>query len=334
MTMAMRCSVILPVHNKAPYLRECLDSILAQHHSDYELLAVDDASSDESPAILSSYTDPRLRVITLARNVGPGMAAQRAMDEAKGDVLLRVDADDVLHPDRFTKQVALLRERPEIGLCGTAIALVHDPATVRRNPGSDADIRAQLLFGVGVYQPTMAVRRSVVATQGIKYREDWPWYGEDWLFQLDLIRATQAANIDEPLVMYREGPQNMAHGRDRRTDLADLHRRVLQAFGSAPPTDEQLALHAWSVKFFREPPTPGTVIAYREWLTYLIGASHLVEMPQVALERRVERAWEELYHHLVPFGPRVLAAYLAAGGKLGAARAYYALRMWMKRQPS
>ena len=327
----MRCSVILPVHNKAPYLRECLESILTQRHADFELLAVDDASSDDCPGILSACTDPRLRVISLARNVGPGLAAQRAMDEAKGDVLLRVDADDVLHPDRFIRQMALMRDHPELGLCGTAIALLHDPAMVRRNPAADADIRAQLLFGVGVYQPTMALRRSVVATHGIRYREDWPWYGEDWLFQLDLIRVTRAANIDEPLVRYREGPQNMAHGRDRRADLEELHRRVLPVFGVADPDVEQLALHAWSVKFFRDPPTPRSVHAFRGWLLGLSRKARLVDLPPAALERRVQRAWDELYHHLVPFGPGVLLAYLAAGGRLTARRAFYALLMWMKR---
>ena len=90
----MKASVVIPVYNKAPFLKECLESVFAQSFQAFEVIAVDDASTDGSLDVLRSCTDPRLRIIELERNVGPGGAAQRAMDAAQGEYILRVDADD------------------------------------------------------------------------------------------------------------------------------------------------------------------------------------------------------------------------------------------------
>ena len=91
----MKVSVVIPVFNKAPYLKACLDSVFAQSFQDFEVVAVDDASTDDSLAILRSCADPRLRIMRNERNMGPGAAAQRAMDAATGEYIIRVDADDI-----------------------------------------------------------------------------------------------------------------------------------------------------------------------------------------------------------------------------------------------
>ena len=73
----MKASVVLPVYNKAPWLQECLDSVFTQTFTDFEVIAVDDASTDGSLGILEHVNDPRLRIIRLEKNIGPGGAAQR-----------------------------------------------------------------------------------------------------------------------------------------------------------------------------------------------------------------------------------------------------------------
>ncbi|HQX31586.1 MAG TPA: glycosyltransferase family A protein, partial [Flavobacteriales bacterium] len=117
--MGMKVSVVVPVYNKAPFLRECFESIFAQSFTDLEVIAVDDASTDNSLDVLRSFTDPRLRVLSNPTNKGPGVTAQHAMDQAEGEYIIRVDADDILLPHRFKEQIAFMDAHPEIGISGT-----------------------------------------------------------------------------------------------------------------------------------------------------------------------------------------------------------------------
>ena len=95
----MKLSVIVPVYNVAPYLRECLDSLLAQTCADWEAVCVDDGSTDGSGAILDEYAanDPRFRVIH-QKNAGVSAARNAAIDVAKGEWIAFLDADDAVSP--------------------------------------------------------------------------------------------------------------------------------------------------------------------------------------------------------------------------------------------
>lgn len=328
---SMKVSIVIPVFNKAPYLQACLDSVTCQTFTEMEVLVVDDASTDGSAAILRAHGDARFRVLHNERNLGPGLAAQRGMDEAQGEYIIRMDADDVMVPERVARQVAFLDAHPEVDLCGSALALLDRTEIIRGCPAVHTAIHAQLLFGVGVFQPTMSLRRSALQRTGLRYQLGWPWYGEDRLFQLEAVRlGLRLANLPEVLLHYREGLQNTIHGRDRWADLCDLNTRVLMSCGHARPTEAQLVLHAYAVKVFRSPPDAPHVKAFRAWLDHLLQwnlTSQAVDPP--ALEQRVAQAWDELFHHLPAYGWRTVIAYLANGGRFTLARSYYALRSWM-----
>lgn len=105
----VRLSVVLSVYNGAPSLARTLESIAAQTERDYELIAIDDGSTDETPSILAAYTarDPRIRVLQ-QQNTGLTRALVRGCDEARAEIIARHDCGDVSHPERFAKQLALL----------------------------------------------------------------------------------------------------------------------------------------------------------------------------------------------------------------------------------
>ena len=90
----MKVSVALTVYNKAPFLNEVLESIFAQSLGDYEIVAVDDKSTDESLQVLRSIRDPRLRIIALPENLGHPGATQTAFEQSRGEYIIRCDADD------------------------------------------------------------------------------------------------------------------------------------------------------------------------------------------------------------------------------------------------
>ncbi|MFN3776080.1 glycosyltransferase family 2 protein [Sphingomonas parapaucimobilis] len=117
-----RITVALSVYNNAGYLAQALDSILAQTFADFELVIVDDGSTDGSAAIIDCYaaTDPRIRVIRQA-NQGLVASLNHIMAVARGPYIARMDGDDVALPERFARQVGFLDANPDHGVIGTQI---------------------------------------------------------------------------------------------------------------------------------------------------------------------------------------------------------------------
>jgi hypothetical protein len=128
--LIVRVSIVIPLYNKAPYVRRALDSIRAQTFSDFEVIVVDDGSTDEGARIIESYPDARFRLVTQP-NAGPGPARNRGMAEAQGEFIAFLDADDEWLPDYLSESLRLLESY------GTEVAAISSgyieyPASVSR----------------------------------------------------------------------------------------------------------------------------------------------------------------------------------------------------------
>lgn len=121
-----RVSVLLAVHNGALHLREGIDSVLAQTWPDFELVVVDDASTDATPAILAGLADPRLRVMRTERNLGPAAARNLGFDRCRGEYLAILDHDDLCYPAQLATQVAYLDRNPHVVLVGSEVRILRD----------------------------------------------------------------------------------------------------------------------------------------------------------------------------------------------------------------
>lgn len=311
----MKVSVVIPVFNKAPWLKECLESVFAQTFQDFEVIAVDDASTDGSLELLRSFSDPRLRIIELPHNVGPGGAAQRGMDAAQGEYIIRVDADDIMYPDRFAVQVAVLDSDSAIGATSGHIQLMSEPDTWHRVELSDEASKARMLFGVPLNQPAAAYRTAVLRRHNVRFEDAWPRYGEDWMHQLELARHTKFLNLDRPLIHYRKGTMNIAHGRDRVADQRALSRYVFDRLGW-PLTDAQRDLHLATVKCFPKPFTAADVVAFKEWLSRLSQLNkERGTFDQVALDIQLAHHWNALFYHLPAFGSAAALQHMRCDGR-------------------
>ena len=220
-------SVILSVRNGEPYLKQAVDSILAQSFEDFELIIVDNHSADDSPHIVESYDDER---IILTRPEDPLHLAQAlnyAASMARGEFVARMDADDVSHPSRFEKQVAYLKEHPEVGILGAQICPIdEDGAPITRGhydkPESHADIACSLFFGCALWHPTVMLRKSVIDELGwysspvIAGREEYST--EDYDLWCRAIAHTQIHNLAEELLDYRIHAENHSLASSRRSE--------------------------------------------------------------------------------------------------------------------
>lgn len=198
-------SVIMAVYNGAKLLPETIASLQSQNFTDWELIAVDDCSKDDSVALLQSYDDPRIRVIESDVNGGPVVARNASFAQARGRYSVGLDQDDICLPDRFTKQVAFLDANPEIVLVSTAARVLEEgrevPGPWRRGltPGMiDWLMRVQnpFVWSTVMFRTDAAQKLDPFERSEMRYVEDFDFYHR--------IREHGAlAQIDEELLVYR-----------------------------------------------------------------------------------------------------------------------------------
>src|SRR5262245_14530597 len=116
-------SVVIPSYNHASYIQHAVQSVLDQTYSDFELIVVDDGSTDETLSALSRFSDPRLRVLT-QQNQGAHAALNRGLAAAGGRYLAILNSDDMVHPQRFETMVPILRANPRLGLVASHVEVM------------------------------------------------------------------------------------------------------------------------------------------------------------------------------------------------------------------
>jgi glycosyltransferase involved in cell wall biosynthesis len=200
-------SVIVPVYNSEKYLNEAVGSILGQTLADFELIAVDDGSTDGSPAILESFrqNDARMIIERHSRNLGVTAALNSGLALARGKYIARMDADDISRPERLEKQAVFLDIHPEIDIIGSAVQMVDERGRnigVLSAPLDDLAIRWTSLFSASFFHPTIMLRHSVLLDHNIQYRASRD-EAQDYDFFSQLLEYARGENFAEPLVFYR-----------------------------------------------------------------------------------------------------------------------------------
>ena len=170
-------TALMPVYNAERYVAEAIESILAQTFGDFEFLIVDDGSTDRSRSILEGFAarDARIRLISRP-NTGIVGALNEGLAAARGELVARMDADDVAMPERFERQVRYLDDHPECVVVGSRVTVIDpdgDPLTVLTDMLTHEQIDRGLLAGIGaaMYHPAVMYRKSVVLGIGA-YRDD------------------------------------------------------------------------------------------------------------------------------------------------------------------
>jgi hypothetical protein len=248
--MSPRVTVLVPVYNGERYLREALDSVFAQTFEDYELLIINDGSTDRSVEIIRGYQDPRIRLVDNAQNQGVIATLNHGLELARGHYIARHDADDVMAPTRLAKQLALLEAEADVVVVGTWVDLVDAEGRVFgqwQYPVHSPDVAWGLLFNAVVSHPTATFRAAPVRAIG-GYRGPYR-HAEDYDLWSRLAAAGRMTNIPEVLVKYRmhalaistvsRGPQEQMRCTISRRNLEDVLRGAVGAELLEILTDER-----------------------------------------------------------------------------------------------
>jgi glycosyltransferase involved in cell wall biosynthesis len=206
-----RVTVLLAVYNGGAYLGEAVASVIAQTYDDFEVLIVDDASLDG--AVEGLPHDPRIRVLRNERNLGQIPSLNRGLREASGELVARLDHDDVCLPHRLERQVELLDRLPEVALAATWVDIVETNGDlwtrVRPRVESFADFATQIISGhVHLVHPSLMVRRDVVLELG-GFDETLNAAEDQDLYRRLVLARREARVVPETLLRYRRHEQQM-----------------------------------------------------------------------------------------------------------------------------
>lgn len=201
-SMSPVISVVMPVYNAGKYLREAIDSVLNQTFSDFEFLIYNDGSIDDSDEIIKSYSDPRIIYTRIEKNAGYVTLLNKGIDQAKGQFIARMDADDISLPSRFAEQIKFMNENLEIGICGCWIEQFGSRSGQVKLPSSNIDIITSLFYGTPFAHPSVIIRKSVLKENKLYYNNDY-LFAEDYELFERMLLITKAANINKFLLKYR-----------------------------------------------------------------------------------------------------------------------------------
>jgi len=205
----------MPVYNGERFVVEAVRSIFAQTFDDFECVVVDDGSTDGTAKLLEAEQarDSRLVVHRQPSNLGFRAALNTGCALARGELIARMDADDISEPTRFEQQVAFLRAHPEVGVVGSAMQVIDDHGVrgrVKSYPAGGGLAAWSMLFFNSLGHPSVMMRRALLEAAG--------WYPagrvggtEDYAIFLDFSWKSRIANLPEVLLLYRVWGGNMTH---------------------------------------------------------------------------------------------------------------------------
>lgn len=218
-------SILMPVYNTAPYLREAMDSMLSQTFTDFELIVLNDCSPDNAEEILDTYDDPRIVRYRGERNVGLANVLNVGIEMARGKYIARMDSDDISLPNRLKVQVDFLEKHPDIDLVSVGMQLFGDKEEIWVREQDFEELKICALFYSPVLHASSMWRKDAFEQQGLRFRQEMVPSEDYDLWTRSLVKGLKLVNLAEVLYKYR------IHGTQAtlQTDVVDAKSREVQS---------------------------------------------------------------------------------------------------------
>jgi glycosyltransferase involved in cell wall biosynthesis len=222
-----RVSVVIPTYNRAGYLAEAIDSVVAQSHDSCEILVADDGSEDETPDVLARYGGD-IVFVKLEHSGLLGAVRNAGLRRARGELVAFLDSDDIWLPEKLERQISVLDRNPSVGLvCSNAVVIDQNGNQIRDfylrpEQGSSGKVLEQLLDVNFVIVSSAVVRRELIDQAG-GFREDVRLRGiEDYDLWLRVSAVSEVVYLPEALLQYREHAGSMRMEVPRTTHWISL----------------------------------------------------------------------------------------------------------------
>lgn len=202
----MTVSILLPLYNSEKFIVEAIDSVLHQTFQDFELLVIDDGSTDRSAEIVSDYADKRIKLYR-RDHFGLIDSLNFGLSEAKGELIARFDSDDICLHDRFMRQVDFLNDHPEVGVLSGGAYLIDSKGRQSKKAAKMPQLHDDIVFALEnffdpIIHPAVMVRKDILISNG-GYRKEFP-VAEDYELWLRLMRkGVRYECLPDPIIKLR-----------------------------------------------------------------------------------------------------------------------------------
>lgn len=246
-----KVSVLMPVFNAEKYLAEAIDSIISQSFEDWELVIINDGSTDSSLSIIETYVDKRIRLINNPQNIGLIKTLNNGINLCHGEYIARMDADDISHPERLQQQVNFLEQNNNHILCGTNATVINNKGECTGkivNPSDNIYLQINLLFTNPFIHPSVMLRKSALVNTLFNEKAI---HIEDYELWTRLAQTGQVANLRQALLQYRWHDTNVSveHAQTQEIAKNEIIRSQLLKFG-IEATPKQLQLHRLTFQLY------------------------------------------------------------------------------------
>lgn len=230
-------SIIMPAYNGNAFIAEAVESIVSQSYRNFELILIDDASTDNTPRIIRDYQllyPSVIRGIFLKESKGESASANIGFKAARGDFIARMDADDVSHPDRLRRQVDFMLKNPEVIVLGTQGLVINENGVVigkKIFPTQHEDIYKTYGFLHPMLHPSCMIRRSLLPNNHLYENRAEP--NDDYFTLFNLLNYGKFANLNEFLVSYRihKGNKSLQKPKSKFLNILRIRYRATRDFG-------------------------------------------------------------------------------------------------------
>lgn len=311
MTKSKLISVILPVYNAEKYIAEALTSVLTQSYKNFELILINDLSTDNSIEKIKNFNDERLRIINNKVNLGIARSLNIGINHAKGDYIAIMHADDISLPERLTEQYNLLENNNSISIIGSSIELIGHGQGIRNYPTKDSELRAMLIFDSPFCHPSVMFSSKLLKELNIRYREDDLFLGvEDYDLWTRIPLAYSLSTTRSILLKYRLHPNQMSQKASILETNSDRIRHTeLNKIGIFP-TNQELILHclasrqSFDISF-------SFLTELEKWLIKLTRQNHInKKIEPSSLEKVIEEVWWNSCNRSSSLGEKILDIYI------------------------
>ncbi|MCF8369945.1 MAG: glycosyltransferase [Bacteroidales bacterium] len=238
-------SIIMLSYNAELYLNEAIESVLNQDLNNYELIIIDDGSSDNSLNIIKSFNDKRIKIHQNETNQGIVYSRNKGIRLSSGKYIGMLDSDDIALPGKFRKQVEFLEEHPDFGMVGSWALLIDKNGKLLRKKwklsGIPDKIPSIMLFKNYFVQSSVVFRRDVLPDYLYKTGYE---IVEDYKLWMDILKKAKAWNLPEYLVKYRVHGKNMTITGEKivKDNLVAVYKELIEELG-IEPTEEEIKIH-------------------------------------------------------------------------------------------
>lgn len=305
--MIPEISVLMPVFNGERYLAGAIECVLAQTFRNFELLIVDDGSTDGSRTIAEQYLQQDSRVVLHAEpHRGLIGTLNRGLDIARGRYIARMDSDDLAYPHWLATIYRFMENHSEVGICGGWTRIITDNRSLwkQRYPIESSEIRCELLFGCMFCHPTVLIRRDQLCSHRLFYNVDFP-HAEDYELWVRAAEHFALANVPKVVTRYRIHASQVSqiHNAKQAEGSLIVIRRQLALLGIEPTPEEWQIHRALHQGQLPEQFTSEFLWQGEAWLLRILETnSHAHRYNQQILSKVISARWMALCYRTTRLG--------------------------------